>query len=89
MYALQRGPSKLVASTRRGNFHFALSHLNQNLRTCNRCHFEGELFLVTFTSFVFHLGPTKSLNNLEKKDYEKDSVEENIMRFVHTYIHRS
>ncbi|XP_061191281.1 mapk-regulated corepressor-interacting protein 1-like [Saccostrea echinata] len=41
MYALQRGPSKLVASTRRG--------------------------------------PSKSLNNLEKKDQEKDSSEDSNM----------
>lgn len=30
----------------------------------------------------FDLGPTKSLNNLEKKDHEKDSSEESSMRCV-------
>lgn len=86
MYALQRGPSKLVASTRRGNFLFAISHHYKNVRTRQMCHFEGEFLKTVFTCFVLFIGPTKSLNNLEKKDHEKDSSEENTMRCVFSYF---
>lgn len=86
MYALQRGPSKLVASTRRGNFLFAFSRRYKNVRTCQMCHFEGEFLKAVFTCIVLFIGPTKSLNNLEKKDHEKDSSEENTMRCVCSYF---